>query len=66
MHLKELRRNKKINQNKLAKILGVSLKQFQRYEQGSHIPPFDKAVLWCKALNITLNQFNKLYNNKEE
>ena len=65
MHLKKLRRKKKIMQQDMANSLGVSLKQFQRYEQGINIPPFDKAILWAKELKLTLNQFKALYINKE-
>lgn len=61
MTLKELRRKKKLSQNDLANELGVSLKQFQRYEQQVNMPPFDKVVLWSNALKLTLNQFKKIY-----
>lgn len=61
MTLKELRRKKKISQKGMAKLLGISLKQFQRYEQEINMPPFDKVVIWSNILKLTLNQFKKLY-----
>ena len=66
MTLKELRRKKEIKQHDMANRMKISLKQFQRYEQGSHIPPFDKAVIWAEELKLTLNKFKNLLLNKEE
>lgn len=66
MTLKEIRKKRNIMQHDMAKEMGISLKQFQRYEQGSHMPPFDKAVIWAEELKLTLNKFRNLVLNKEE
>jgi transcriptional regulator with XRE-family HTH domain len=65
MHLKQIRRKKSILQKDMAKLIGVSLKQFQRYEQHINMPPFDKVVMWCAILKLTLNQFKKIYLEEE-
>jgi len=65
MTLKQIRRKKKYSQKQFAQLLGISLKQFQRYEQQINMPPFDKVVKWSGILKLTLNQFKKLYLGEE-
>ena len=65
--LKQIRRNKGISQEYGAKKIGVSVKQFQRYERYEVVPPLDKAVLWAELLGYKIAKFVSLYNiNKEE
>jgi len=64
MTLKELRKSKGLIQQQVADRVGVSLPQFKRYEQKSHIPPLDKAILWGEALGIKIAKFVTLYNKE--
>lgn len=40
-------------QPQLAEILGVALRTYQCYEQGTRNPPFDLLAVICKTLNVT-------------
>ena len=59
--LKELRKKKGLTQPQVAKLIGVSLKQFQRYERKEVIPPLDKAIQWGMALDVKIARFCMLY-----
>jgi transcriptional regulator with XRE-family HTH domain len=57
----DLRKKKKLTQIEIAKLIKVSVKQFQRYERKEVIPPLDKAIEWGKALDIKIAKFVELY-----
>ena len=61
--LKRKRKQRKLSQQEMANVIGCSHRQFRRYENGECPILLDHAILWSKALGLTLNQFVK---KKEE
>jgi len=63
--------SRRINVNKtqkqIAKEIGVSSVQFQKYEYGTVEPKFSIALAWAYALGISIEQFTMYYiKDKEE
>ncbi len=63
--LKALRLKQEKRQSELANKIGCSERQFRRYENGECAVPFIEAVLWAKALKLSLTQFLKLYREEK-
>ena len=55
--LREARRQREVTQCQLAKALGVSFQQVQKYEIGSNRISFSRLVDICVALNIPPTHF---------
>lgn len=54
--LKQLRNQKHISQKELAKRLGVTFQQIQKYEKGLNRLPASRMLAICFALDITPNE----------
>ena len=55
--LKELREQRNLTQEQLAKASGVSSRMIQRYEYGVSRPRLDAAEKLAKALNVSADEF---------
>lgn len=55
--LRALRLDKNMTQEKIGKIIGVSIQQVQKYEQAVNRVPASKLYLLAKALNIHIGEF---------
>ena len=55
--LREIRRQRNVTQTKLAKALGVSFQQVQKYETGSNRISFSRLVHICIALDVPPTYF---------
>lgn len=51
--LKELRKNKNLTQNDVAKILEIKQEQYQRYESGKRDLPLNYLIKLSKFYNVT-------------
>lgn len=60
--LKLLRKEKKLSQQELAKILGTSKQVISRYELGQTTPKIGVAARWCEVLGLNLD--NMLNNSR--
>ena len=61
--LRKLRKQHRFSpsQKDIAKLIGCSLSQYKRYENGESSIPLDVAIKWAEALEISIDQFIKLY-----
>lgn len=50
--LRETRMNRKITQQKIADAAGISLRTYQKYEQGTREPDLDMLVKLADALKV--------------
>lgn len=57
VHIKQLRLEKKMSQERLAFTSNVSLSQISRIELGKHNTTFSTLLSICSALNITISNF---------
>ncbi len=62
--LKDLREDKKLIQNEIAKILNTSQKQYSRWETGEYQIPFDKAIELSEYYKVSLDYLAGRTNNK--
>lgn len=53
--LKLLRTNKKIYQKNLAELLQVTVRQYQRYENGEQEPNIDSLIILSKYFNVSID-----------
>lgn len=56
MRLKELRDDRGLTQEKLAKLAGVSRAYLSRLEMGRHDPPLSRLRLLAKALKVKVSE----------
>ena len=54
--LKELREQRKITQTRLAELIGVSPRVYNRWENGDAVPHWDSVVKIAEALDVSLDQ----------
>ena len=67
MTLRKRRKAKKLTQAQIANKLGISERQFRRYEQYETDPPLHIGIKWAELLGIGIGKFVALYNiGKEE
>jgi|LGOV01.1.fsa_nt_gb transcriptional regulator with XRE-family HTH domain len=66
MTLKQRRKKKKFTQEEIAKELGISERQFRRYEQYETDPPLHIGIKWAELLGIGIGKFVALYNKESE
>ena len=59
--LARLRKEKDITQDTMALYIGVTKRQFCRYEYGEVDIPFKKAKKWASKLGLSMNQFERIY-----
>ncbi len=57
--VKVWREHKHLTQGELSKVTGISLKTINNWEKGHTSPDYKKLRLLSKALNITLEEFQK-------
>jgi transcriptional regulator with XRE-family HTH domain len=57
LHIKHLRTENKMSQERLAFSANISLSQISRIELGKHNTTFGTLLSICKALNITMSDF---------
>ena len=53
--LREIRMLKGLTQEKLAELVGISLRNYQYYEQGKHVPSFEILIKLADILEISLD-----------
>ena len=53
--LREVRMSKGLTQEKLSEIVGVSLRNYQYYEQGKHVPSFEVLIALANALEVSID-----------
>ena len=53
--LKELRTNRNISQKKLTEELGISIRNYHRYEHGIVDPPISKITAIAEYFNVSLD-----------
>ena len=51
--LRELRREKKVTQSKMADFLGIKLRSYQNYEGGSRRPAYEGLVSRAEYFDVT-------------
>ena len=51
--LRELRREKKVTQSKMADFLGIKLRSYQNYEGGSRPPDYEGLVALADYFDVT-------------
>lgn len=56
MFISECRKEKKLTQEKLADILGVSNRTISKWENGNCMPDYSILPILCKTLDITINE----------
>ncbi len=57
LSLREIRNDKKVSQQKLSILSGISKSELSRIEHGSLIPNYSKVMLICQSLEIDLFAF---------
>ena len=55
LFLAELRKEKKLTQQELGDIIGVTNKTVSRWENGTYLPPVEALVLLSNYYNISIN-----------
>lgn len=55
IRLKALRTNKKVYQKDLAELLQVTVRQYQRYENGEQEPNIDSLIVLSNYFNVSLD-----------
>ncbi|MCI8537959.1 MAG: helix-turn-helix transcriptional regulator [Oscillospiraceae bacterium] len=55
IRLKELRNEKNLKQEELAELLGIVLRQYQRYERGEQEPSLAKWLFLADFYNVSLD-----------
>lgn len=55
LHLKELRTERGITLDKMAKHLGIVQRTYQKYETGEIDPPLSKAIALADYFNVSLD-----------
>ncbi len=63
--LKEYRIRKEISQPQIAKKIGISDRQFRRYENKECALPMKEGIAYAKALRIPIKLFIKKYYKEE-
>lgn len=53
--LKDLREDKDLSQDEIAKVLGTSQSYYAQYENGKRELPFSRAILLAKFYNVSLD-----------
>ena len=53
--LKELREEKKLTQEELAKIVGLTLRAYQLYEYGGGYPTFKRLIIIADFFDVSLD-----------
>ena len=56
MHLKELRKQRKLNQQTVADVLNCSQAVYSRYENGDREPPIDALVCLADFYKVSLDE----------
>lgn len=56
MNIKEIRKEKKIKQKDLAKMVGIDTSILSRYEKGTVTPPKDRLEAIAKALDVSVDE----------
>lgn len=59
VRLKQIRKQQKMTQEKLAEAVGVSTSTIQRWEYADDAPEFDRLETLAKALNVKTEDFFK-------
>lgn len=54
--LKELRRERKMTQEELGGMVGVTNKTISKWENGNYMPPIDVLMLLCEIYDVTINE----------
>ncbi len=57
-HLKELRETRKLTQTRLAELLKVAPRVYNRWEKGTSVPHFDTIVKIAEVLKVSLDERN--------
>lgn len=55
--LKKRRKQLKLGQEELAKLVGISYQQIQKYENGSNRIPASRLLVFARTLNVPINYF---------
>ena len=55
-NIKRLRKERGLRQKDIAKLTGVAMATYQRWEQGKHSIRVEKLLALAKALGVTLNE----------
>lgn len=64
--LKDLREDKDLIQNELAKILNITQKQYSRWETGQYPIPFEIVIKLAKFYDVSIDYIAGLTNNKNK
>ncbi len=59
MGIKKIRSSKKISQQSMADMLGISIRQYRRIESGSSEMTLKTAIRIAEFLNVSLNDLAK-------
>ena len=62
--LRDLREDKDLTQECIAKLIDISVRQYGLYERGKADIPFEKAVILAKFYNVSLDYVAGLTNDK--
>lgn len=60
--LRDLREDKDLNQEDVAKLLGIQQTQYSRYELGKNMMPIDKYIKLALFYNVSLDFITGLIN----
>ena len=63
INLKTIRERKKLTQEEIAKILGISRSVYTKYENGYELIPIKHLLTFCNNFNIRVDQVFGLYYN---
>lgn len=54
--LKELRKERRLTQEELGKMIGVTNKSISKWENGNYIPPIDILLLLSELYGVSINE----------
>lgn len=64
--IKDLREDKDLRQNEVAKLLDTTQKQYSRWETGEYPIPFEKIIILAKIYNVSIDYIAGLTNDKRK
>ena len=64
--IRDLREDKDLSQNEIAKILGTTYQYYSAYERGIRDIPFERIILLAKFYNVSIDYIAGLTNNKNK
>lgn len=64
--IKDLREDRDLTQNEVAKLLDTTQKQYSRWETGEYPIPFEKIIMLAKIYNVSIDYIASLTNDKRK